>query len=231
MTHTLTRACVTLALVAAMVMPLFSAQEPDIYNVSIGAAGSFGINSAYDFKKSMTYSPGPVMGGGLIVEKMFTGTFGFHTGLWYDYSKFTISFPAGNTMFSNLVFSHNLSMPLQLITSFNTQSFSFAFLTGFSITHNIYSRMYPGDPAMLPTGSMSSVRVNEYLNNTQFALAGGICLKFRITKFTDFFIGGNASWALNELFSMQKNDYSCMWALKSYSGISFRTDVFPIIKE
>ncbi len=66
-----------------------------------------------------------------------------------------------------------------LLASADWWRMSFGLLGGFNLTHYLSASMQFGD---------TDTDVLKYLNNTQFAVAAGLQIKFAVGRFTDIFV-------------------------------------------
>ncbi len=188
-------------------------------NAAIGFGGSFGRYNIYTPSRgsdTLEWSNGYGIQGGFVFEQMFSNRIGIQSGLWYGESKIKV-YDGKNAGDISL---KTLSMPFYFVLSFNSQSVGFNFLGGFNFTRIVASDY-----------NNNSI-INEillYVNENQIAMSGGFNIKFRITSFTDFFIGMLADFSLNKFINDTiKTDVTHLYNIRGTGGFMFRTNIFPI---
>jgi len=197
-------------------------------NVSFGFIGTFGAADIFSKDSGVeTEEPGPTVGGGFVFEKMFSNHFGIHSGLIYRYMEvdFTADVDMPDPLEATWSF-HTINIPVLLIASANTENFSFNLLFGLTYINIFQSEIE--NRSSFPF-EMESQKALSYINPHQVAVTGGINLKFRVTKFTDFFVGAIADFHPTNLFrSGGGNDHLSIYSGRVMAGYMFRTDIFPI---
>jgi len=198
-------------------------QKEDAHNISFGLAGSFGMFNAFSTDDDMSWNMDYGWGAGFIVEKMFSSHFGIHSGFWYTDAR--IGFDSNSDGFvttdAYTQFS-SISMPLDVISSFNISFFSVNFLSGITFAQIMESKMYYTD-----AGVEKTVDVLYDMNYFQFGINLGLTFKFRVGKFTDIFFGEIFDLYLLDTVQDSNNGKSNLYDLRSVAGFLFRTDVFP----
>jgi hypothetical protein len=107
--------------------------------VNIGFGGLFGFYNVNHYgNNNMNWEPGYAYGGGLVFENMFTGTFGLHSGLWFTHSvikaKFSDKDSGTDEKIEHKMKSNIITLPLFLITSFNSRVITLNLLTGLNFS-------------------------------------------------------------------------------------------------
>jgi len=198
-------------------------------NVSFGFIGTFGAADILSIDSDVeTDQPGLTGGGGFVLEKMFSNHFGIHSGLLYRYME--VDFTADVGMIDPLEATwsfHTLSIPVLMIVSANTENFSFNLLLGLTYMNIFHSEIENRSSVLY---DMESQKALSYINPHQVTATGGINLKFRVTKFTDFFIGALADFHPTNLFRSGGggDNHLSIYSGRIMAGYMFRTDVFPI---
>jgi len=197
-------------------------------NVSFGFIGTFGAADILSIDSDVkTVEPGPTVGGGFVFEKMFSNHFGIHSGLLYRYMEFDITADVSMPDPLEATWSfHTISIPVLMILSANTENFSFNLLFGLTYM-NIFQSEIENRSSVIY--DMEVQKALSYTNPHQVTATGGINLKFRVTKFTDFFIGALADFHPTNLFrSGGGDDHLSIYSGRVMAGYMFRTDIFPI---
>ncbi len=146
------------------------------------------------------------LGGGLVFESMFGRHFGIHSGLWYSMIKF--EYEEGES--ANI---QGVSLPFMLLASADWRRLSFGLLAGFNLTHYLAASMnFDG----------SDTDVLNYINSTQFAVAGGFEIKFAIGRFTDLFVSLTGERCLTT-FSNGEESSDHLYGAAIRSGVLFKT--------
>ena len=73
-------------------------------------------------------------------------------------------------------------------------------------------------------------QVLDYINYNQVGAAGGLNFKFRISKFTDFFIGGISEFYFTNVMREDERDLAHVYNFRGITGFMFRTNIFPIFE-
>ncbi len=209
-------------------------------NVSFGAAGSFNESSVWERKKGsqhFAYRFAPGYGGGVVFEKMFNNLIGINSGIWFNRVNLDTRIkqnldPASLNNLSPLNFvamkitisGWTVSVPLSLIVSLNTRIFSFNILGGIVYTHIVESDIRPDNLMMQYKRSYNLLPL---LNQPQFGFSLGVNFKFRVALFVDVFLGCTGNLYVTELFR-GNNDIPLLYTINTFSGVMFRTNLFPI---
>lgn len=197
-------------------------------NASFGFIGTFGAADILSIDSDVeTDKPGITAGGGFVFEKMFSNHFGIHSGLLYRYMEFDITADVGMVDPLEATWSfHTLSIPVLMILSANTENFSFNLLLGLTYV-NIFQSEIENRSSVIY--DMEVQKALSYTNPHQVTVTGGINLKFRVTRFTDFFIGALADFHPTNLFrNGGSDDHLSIYSGRVMAGYMFRTDIFPI---
>lgn len=197
-------------------------------NVSFGFIGTFGSADILSIDSEVkTEEPGLTAGGGFVLEKMFSNHFGIHGGLLYRYMEFDITADTGMPDPLEATWSfHTINIPLLMIVSANTENFSFNLLFGITYLNIFHSEIENRSSVIY---DMEVQKALSYTNPHQVTATGGINLKFRVTKFTDFFIGALADFHPTNLFrNGGGDDHLSIYSGRIMAGYMFRTDIFPI---
>lgn len=200
--------------------------EPVTQNSSFGFTGFYGYSDMHS-KDTAGVDPGFCAGGGLVFEKMFSDRFGFRSGIEYGYSRidFVMSGAYASSFDATWSFQKIL-VPLQLITSFNAGSFSVNLLTGINYGYIFISEMSTDTAVIIDTHNDDA---KKYINSNQFALSAGILLRFRFTRFTDFFMGAEGDYFLTNLLNHDSGADGTINVMEARftAGWMFRTGIFP----
>ncbi|MFH0974482.1 MAG: outer membrane beta-barrel protein [Spirochaetota bacterium] len=176
--------------------------ETDTPKVRIGAGGLFGY---YDVnavgEEHMNWGHGFGYGGGLVYERMFTGTFGLHSGIWFSHFNLEAKFSEEKTdsPTDHKIKSNIFTVPFYLITSFGSGAVILNLLTGINLS-------YIAESYMKETNNQSSENIQKHLGYCQVGAGGGIEILFRITKFTRFFISCVGEYHFTNLISDSEED-------------------------
>lgn len=196
-------------------------------NLAIGIAVKGGITNTYmkEIEGIDADGTGFNAGGGLIIEKMFTNRFGIHTGLFYEYSRTYFEMDEGLGDNTDAEWSsQSISLPMLFITSFNSEIVSLNLLCGFTYRNIFISDMQKDENDHLTTDNAL-----KYINSNQLGPTLGITLKFRVTRFTDFFIGAEGTYfTTNLLRNPDDSDSIHLYESSLITGWMFRTELFPI---
>jgi len=198
-------------------------QKEDAHNISFGLAGSFGIFSAFSTSDDFTWKADYGWQAGFIVEKMFSSHFGIHSGFWYTDARIGFDSNSDGFVTSDAYTQiKSISMPLDVISSFNVSFFSVNFLSGLTFAHILKSEMHYND-----AGVKKSVDVLYDMNYFQLGINLGLTFKFRVGKFTDLFFGEIFDLYLLDTVKDSNNGKSNMYDMRTVAGFLLRTDVFP----
>lgn len=218
---TASRAFLLLFLISAPV-PLAATDGEPLLRVSMGVGGTFGLNDVVHKSGSgVEWDKGLVYGGGLIFESMLTGRFGVHTGLWATQNDVTMAFQnmPGDPWTKMKSTTRILTFPLYLLTMVNTGKVSFNLLSGMNFSY-IMDTTFKAETA--PPGGLSSVNGQRYIGYTQLGVAGGIELKFRLSRFTDFFVSGIGEFYFSNLIP-DSGWTDFLYGLRVSAGVLLRT--------
>jgi hypothetical protein len=204
-------------------LPVFSAAKGSVTdpNVSFGPAGSFGYFDIYTSGGGNDIDSGILYGGGFIFEKMFSNRLGIHSGMQYQEVRLGFF----NDDDEEDLFMRSYAVPLYLITSFNGTMFSLNLLTGFTFSHLVEVKFLKnpdtGDP---------EINLLQYMTQNQAALSAGLNLKFRIGRFTDFFIGSVGDFHITKMLNdrADSDNRNHFYNIRGITGVLFRTNLFPI---
>ncbi len=206
--------------------PAQSADQPGP-NLALGIALKGGITNTYmkDIEGIDTDGIGYNAGAGLIIEKMFTNRFGIHTGLTYEYSKTYFEMDDGLGENTDAEWSsQSISLPMLFITSFNSEIISLNLLFGFT-----YRNIFISDMQNDENDHITTDNALKYIDSNQLGPTLGMTLKFRATKFTDFFIGAEGTCFCTNLLRNHKSDESIhIYETSLITGWMFRTEIFPM---
>lgn len=200
-------------------------------NISFGLTGTAGFNGflsrGIDLDNNYI---GFSAGGGLVFEKMFSNRLGLHSGLVYRYMENDLmSEDPIEPLDLNWSF-HTLTIPFLMILAASTDSFSFNLLAGFSYI-NIFDSSIRN--RSFSPGNLESQNALSVINPHQVAVTAGINFKFKVSKFSDFFVGIIGDFNPTNLFRADhgENEYLHIYGARIMTGFMFRTDVFPIPKK
>lgn len=208
-------------------------QAREIPRVSMGLGGSFGYYGIYsEYKSGQDYDmgSGTGYGFGFVFERMVSGSFGIHSGLWY--STFKTSFKGnfeddkGPFAIDGDVETTMITLPVYLLTSFKSGRFSFNVLSGLQ-----FSYIKSNELVALGTSSQGTSDFNyDMISETSYAqigLGGGIEFKFGISKFIDIFIITIGEWYLIPILDgfgpNESGSEDYLYDVKVQSGVLFRT--------
>lgn len=188
-------------------------------NVRIGAGGSFGYYTA-----NHTYGDGPEWeagygyGGGFVFERMLTGVFGIHSGIWYSRFKMKMEFSGDSTDGDDPsgeyeLESESFTLPFYLISSLDSKYITFNLLTGFNFTYisKSYMKQESG------TG-MESEDIKKFIASGQLGAGGGIEFLFRLTKFTKLFVAVLGEYYFTDLIKEADDTSDFIYDFKINSG-------------
>jgi hypothetical protein len=195
-----------LTLIAVLLIPqnVYALEgESDTPKVRIGAGGLFGyynVNSVGE-EEHMKWDSGYGYGGGLVLERMFTDTFGLHSGIWFSHFNLKAKFSEEKTDPST---DHNIksnifTVPFYLITSFGSGIIILNLLTGINLS-------YIAESYMKESSSQSNENIQKHLGYCQVGAGAGIEILFRITKFTRFFVSCVGEYHFTNLISDSEDD-------------------------
>ena len=197
-------------------------------NFSFGFTGTGGLSELFPRSCDVeTDKPGFTAGGGLVFEKMFSNLMGLHSGIIYRYIENDITVDDSTNPLEATWSFHTVTIPFLMILSANTENFSFNLLAGVSYINIIDSTIKNRSTLVY---DMESQKGLSFINPHQAAATAGINLKFRITKFSDFFIGIIGDFHPTNIFRSDhgNDEYLHIYGGRVMTGIMFRTDVFPI---
>lgn len=202
---------ITTAILALLVCaaPAMGAENPGDAEtrVSFGAgalAGTYDVADAGDGPGAIDSSM--ALGGGLVFEAMMSRHFGVHSGLWFSHIEFKYREEGSAKI-------QGLSIPFMLLASADWWRMSFGLLGGFNLTHYLSASMQFGD---------TDTDVLKYLNNTQFAVAAGLQVKFAVGRFTDIFVSLVGERCLTT-FSGDDESSDHLYGAVVRTGVLFRT--------
>ncbi len=214
--------CILILAVPGLPAVQESGEAPD---ASFGLGGSFGYFDIRTDGGGGDWEPGMVYGGGFVFEKMFTNRLGIHSGMHYQEARFGFTDSNSDNNFEQNIHMRSYAVPLYLITSANGRKVSLNLLTGLTFSHILKATFLEDTGENIPEMS-----VLQYLEYNQVALSAGLNLKFRIGRFTDFFIGGIGDFHISK-FVAEKGDSDKedhVYMIRGITGILFRTNLFPI---
>ena len=191
-----------------------SAFEIKQSNASFGFSGSYGLHDMMSSVEGETdWKSGTGYGIGFIFEKMFTGRFGISSGINLTYAEIKVIFLDSPDI---TVENTYLNYPFLLITSFNIGSFSINILTGITIMHMLSSNLVYSD--------IKADKLND-ISYIQLGISGGLNLKYKISTFTDYFLGGLSEFYLNNFIPKGDNGDTHYFSHRLITGFMFRTNI------
>jgi len=219
--------------------------------ITMGMAITYGYYDViHDYGEGIKWEGDYGYGCGLIFEKKITNLFGIHSGIWY--SKFTVKFtepdhndyPTEGTIDSPEESSGSidpppdpdnttriniknqiLTIPIYLITSIKFRTISVCLLTGFNFAHITKSLLYFHTTEDMTSGNSEkhSKDSKKYIEYIQLGIAGGVEIKFPLSRFVDIFFSGIAEKYFTDVIkeATQWNDY--LYDYRVICGFLFRT--------
>ncbi len=204
------------------------AQEKTAENpgITMGITGIFGTSTIDTNGNELDQEPGYLAGGGFIFQKSLNGFFSIGSGLEYRYFnfKFTAVDDTSSTKFDAKWTFQSIAVPFHLITTIKGPSSSLDIHAGATCSYIFSSKMTTNDT--LPSG-MKSDDIMRFTNAGQIAASGGLIFRFKVTEFTDFFMGVMGEYYFTDLLTNPKDGES--FHLLNYTfntGYLFRTDIF-----
>ena len=202
-----------------------NALEPDkdTPKVNIGAGGSFEYcNVNHTGSNDMNWEPGYGYGGGLVLESMFSKTFGLHSGLWFSHFIMKANIPDKDTgeKIKTTMKTNMFIMPLYLITSFDSRYITFNLLTGLNLSYIAESYMKPSPDG---DGSENSENIKKYLGYGQIGAGAGIEFLFKISKFTRLFISCVGEYYFTNLITENEGSVDNLYGVNLRAGIMLST--------
>ena len=194
----------------------FSKQTKESY--SFGFGSNVGFYNALVVEGDVEWEPGLGYGVDLIFEKMFSNNFGFHSGLSFIKAESEFKMTKFN---KNYKFSwYQIQLPILFFTSFNAEKVSFELLYGFKIAQTVQASLTD----KVTNKDFETLYNISYLN---YGVTLGLNIKFRISKFNDFYIGISSDFFPHNL--VKSDDYSKSYSYNSRlnAGFLFRTELFP----
>ncbi len=211
--------CLSAILLFLTALPVLAEdEESSAPKASLGAGFTSGYyNLVTNDAEELSWEGGYGLGGGFVFEYMWTGVFGVHSGLWYIISyidmKMGSDFPITvKTRSEQIVF------PLYLITSYRQGRFGIGLLTGFN-----FMLVRKCEFVSFPLNEDGRMDVTEYIRYYQYGVAGGFEMKFGVTRFVDFFIGGLAEYYLQGFLKDVDQSSDCLYDFRLMAGVLFRT--------
>ncbi len=182
-------------IIIAVAIFLFQFHFPDLLKaeetprINMGIGGLFGVYDVHHYGDGgMDWEPGLGYGGGLVFERMFSNTFGLHSGLWFYHFTLKLNFAENDSgsdeKIKHTVKSNMLNLPVFLVTSLDSSAVTFNLLAGLSFSYIAQSYMKPSDE----NANNSSSNIKKFLGYGQIGAGAGIEFLFKITKFTRLFI-------------------------------------------
>lgn len=200
-------------------------------NISFGFTGTAGLTGLLSNSSDIENDkPGFTAGGGLVFEKMFTNRLGLHSGITYRYIKDYIAVENVPDP-DELAWSfHTLTIPFLMILSANAKNSSFNLLAGISYINILDSTIKKRSSFV---SDMESQKALSFINPHQVAATVGFNLKFKVTRFSDFFAGIIIDFHPTNLFRTDHghDEYLFMYGGRIMTGFMFKTDLFPTPKK
>ncbi|MCX8125359.1 MAG: hypothetical protein N3F66_14520 [Spirochaetes bacterium] len=201
-------------IIAFLYTPIFA--QTSYQNFIFGFGISGGINDVWHLSgseegKTVKWKPGISVGGGLLLENMFSSVFGIHSGLFYTYHQNKLKF--GNTPDEKLVNNnHSFTIPLYLISSFG-KKLRFDFLYGLNYMHIFYNTM---------SNNHNSTTGIKYINYNLFGCGLQLRLAIPFDRFTYIYVGPHGLFYFsNVIESTNWRDY--LYSIQLDIGMLFKT--------
>ncbi len=206
---------------------LQASEDAPNLNMAFGISGFAGISGMRQDVSGFEIQPGPCAGAGIVIEKMYSNRFGFRSGMEYEFSRVLFDMVQGVDEINAGWTFHKFIIPLQLITSFSTESFSLNLLAGVNYCHIFKTTMNAYPPNSLETDEDDALK---YIVPDQFGASCGINLKFRFTRFTEMYAGVTGEYYFTNALDEHddNNDVLNIIEVKIIAGWMFRTDLFPM---
>ncbi len=194
-------------------------------NISVGIVSKGGVYKYHFHNRDdiEIKSPGGKhLGGGLVLQKMFSNHIGLDSGLIYDYRRVTFLLKGSPQEYKWT--EQSLTIPFRLITSLNAGVLSLNMLMGVKYS-NTFRSTFKG-------GGHDSKSLMPKIDANQLALSLGLHFKFRVGKYHDIFLGIEGNGNLTS--SLQKEGF-LKHSMHYYDsnlvmGYLMRTNFFPIPK-
>ncbi len=165
---------------------------------------------------SETWSPGPVYGGGIIFEWMWSEYFGLHSGVWFYRVSQELEFESSTDV--TTADSNILTLPVYLTAAQQWGRFGISVLAGFDFGY-IWDTELSNDSSANP----ERADITHYMNKNQFAVSAGLDFRFGIGRFTYLFVGGMASFYCTNLIDGDDQSDIRLYTFTAHSGILLRT--------
>lgn len=187
-----------------------AADSPSAPRVSLGIGGTYGISDVYDPAGGAgDLEEARFAGGGIIIEHLWSGRLGIHTGLWYTRSTYTYE--------ENMKARGNaINLPLYCLLSFRGSRLALELMAGFKF-------MYLFDIEYTNRNTGSTIDVTNFVNYEQVTVDGGFSVKFALTRFVDVFVSLIGEFALTSFSNMSAGGYDRLYGAGVQSGVLFRT--------
>lgn len=198
---------------ALLYIPVFA---QGYQNYIFGFSISGGMNDVWHISgseegESVKWKPGIIAGAGLILENMFSPTFGIHSGLSYLYHQTKLEF--GDTPDAKIISkNHSIVIPLYLISSFGSK-LRVDILYGLNYMHIFHNTM---------SNNNNSTTGTRYINYNQFGCGLQLRLAIPFNRFTYFYIGPDGQFYFsNVIESTSWRDH--LYAIQLNLGMLFKT--------
>ncbi|MBN1532567.1 MAG: hypothetical protein JXA20_07895 [Spirochaetes bacterium] len=207
-----------LVLASVLLVSPLMARESDTPGASIGFTLQAGMNDVNQRHGSGAWEAKPFYGGGLIVEYMFTGLLGIHSGVNFTYRELSFRDLIATNPSYTRTYSTTLEIPLCLVAAVHTSFCSVQFLSGIIFAQTLTSRGH-----MKSTEWRYTANLLPYINGSNFGLTGGVMFRFPLTQYSDFVVGGTASYYLTDLFIKRRGTIANLYDYRGSVGFLFRT--------